>query len=962
MAVFTAPPLVGRDRELTLLRDLLAAAIAGRGGLALIGGEAGIGKTALAESLCREAEKRGALVLIGRCYDRSETPPYGPFLELLRGYQPADGLPPAPFSQWRGTGDAASRAALYEQILGFFRAVASRRPLLLLLEDLHWADDASLDLLRVLARALSAWPVLVLATYRADELTRRHPLYALLPLLERESPVTRLSPRPLNGEAIAALVRARYPLADGDAERLVVYLDQRSEGNPLFVAQLLRALEERDILRRDGRGWQLGNVGNLGVPVSLMQVIETRLARLDEGTRDLLGVAAVVGQETALRLWAAAAGLGEDAVIAAAEAASATGLVEMDGDGARARFMHALIRECVYEGISPPRRRALHRRVAEVLAAVPAADPDAVAYHFEWAGDVRAIGWLMQAGERARRSYAYGTSVDRLDRAVVLADAAGPGDGEERIWLLVRLGLALRFIDRERGVALHEQAAAMAARGDNPALAAACRFHLGHTRVYGPDLRRGIAEMEVGVAALARLLPVDAAPVMDTTGTTLDQAKAGLVLYLALVGRFGEALALAGDAVSDGVSTGVSFLGAMYAHAADGRPARALAAFEGATAMDRAIHGFRQLAIDCTFALTVVGLTYFSTDGATLERIAEQGVRAWERARDAEKQVQPAAMGRLPLLFVTGRWDEIAAMGPALDTSNSSFEALIVNVLAPFARERGETAVAERYVGEILPQGPATEPGGALFFVAQQMQRLAAALTLDAGDLETARLWLEAHDRWLDWSGATLNRAEGALLWARYDRQIGDTAGAYRRAERALAHASDPRQPLALLAAHRLLGELDTDMGRYQEAGAHLHAALSLAEACAAPYERALTLLALATLRAATGDMDAARTLCIEARTICASLGARPALAHVENLLATLQDRAAPALAYPAGLSAREVEVLCHLAAGMTNRAIAAALSLSEHTVRAHLRHIFAKTDCNNRAAAAAFALRHGLA
>ncbi|MCA1669068.1 MAG: helix-turn-helix transcriptional regulator [Thermomicrobia bacterium] len=597
-----------------------------------------------------------------------------------------------------------------------------------------------------------------------------------------------------------------------------------------------------------------------------------------------------------------------------------------------------------------------------MLAAIPAADPDAVAYHFDRAGDMRAIIWLMQAGERARRSYAYGASVDRLERAFALEKAAGKGDDEGHIWLLVRLGLALRFIDRERGVVLHEQAAAMAALGVNPALAAACRFHLGHTRVYGPDLRRGIAEMEAGIAALARLPPADAAPVMGATGTTLDQAKAGLVLYLALVGRFGEALALAGDAVAAGVSTGVSLLGAMYAHAAHGRPDRAIAAFEGAAAMDRAIRGFRQLAIDCTFALTVVGLTYFASDGATLERIAEQGVRAWERARDAEKQVQPAAMGRLPLLFVTGRWDEIAAMGPALDTSNSSFEALIVNVLAPFARMRGDAAVAERHVREILPQGPATEPGGALFFVAQQMQRLAAALALDTGDPEMARRWLDAHDRWLDWSGAALNRAEAALLWARYHRQTDDPAGAYLHTERALVHASDPRQPLALLAAHRTLGELDTDTGRYQEADAQLRAALALAEACVAPYERALTLLAFAALRAATGDTDAARTLSMEARAICVSLGARPTLAHVENLLATLDDRSAAAPAYPAGLSAREVEVLRHLAAGRTNGAIAAALSLSEHTVRAHLRHIFAKTDCDNRAAAAAFALRHGLA
>jgi len=421
MAASTAPPLVGRDRELDTLRERFAATLTGQGGLALIGGEAGIGKTALAEVLCHEATMRGAIVLIGRCYDRSETPPYGPFLELLRGYRREDGMPPAPFSHWRGTGDAQSHEALHATILDFFRDVAASHPLVLLLEDLHWADDASLDLLRVLARSLPAWPVLVLATYRADELTRRHSLYALLPLLERESPVARLSPRPLNGEAIAALVRARYPLADGDAERLVTYLNQRSEGNPLFVAQLLRALEDQDTLRPVGPGWQLGDVGNAGIPMSLMQIIDARLARLDEATRELLGVAAVIGQKVPLRLWAAAAGTGEDAVIAAAEAASATGLVEVSGDGAQARFVHALIRESVYEGIFAPRRRVLHRRVAEVLAMVPAADPDAVAYHFERAGDARAIGWLMQAGERARRSYAYGASVDRLERALTLA-------------------------------------------------------------------------------------------------------------------------------------------------------------------------------------------------------------------------------------------------------------------------------------------------------------------------------------------------------------------------------------------------------------------------------------------------------------------------------------------------------------------------------------------------------------
>ena len=316
IAPFVDPPraLVGRDRELAMLRAALDAALAGHGGLVLIGGEAGIGKTVLAEVALDEARAAGALVLVGRCYDLAETPPYGPFLDLLRGYVPADDLPPAPFSSWRGTDPAGSQAAFYDHVLAFFRAVAARRPLALLLDDLQWADGASLDLLRVLARALPAWPMLVLATYRADELDRRHPLAALLPLLERESPATHLALHPLGGAAIAALVGARYPLPAADAKRLSAYLAARSEGNALFVAQLLRALEERGILRRDGPGWTLGDVGDLGLPVPLRRVIETRLARLDEATRALLEVAAVLGQAVPLRLWAGAAGVGKTAL------------------------------------------------------------------------------------------------------------------------------------------------------------------------------------------------------------------------------------------------------------------------------------------------------------------------------------------------------------------------------------------------------------------------------------------------------------------------------------------------------------------------------------------------------------------------------------------------------------------------------------------------------------------------
>jgi predicted ATPase len=172
------PPLVGRDRELALLRQQLAAAIGGQGSLVLIGGEAGIGKSALAEALCREAEALDALVLVGRCYDLTETPPYGPWVELFRRYRRNEGMLalPAPFSRRGSLGEVVSQEALFQQVLDFFIALAGQRPLVLLLEDIHWADPASLDLLRFAARNLTDCRLLLLATYRSDEVPRDHPL------------------------------------------------------------------------------------------------------------------------------------------------------------------------------------------------------------------------------------------------------------------------------------------------------------------------------------------------------------------------------------------------------------------------------------------------------------------------------------------------------------------------------------------------------------------------------------------------------------------------------------------------------------------------------------------------------------------------------------------------------------------------------------------------------------------
>jgi ATP/maltotriose-dependent transcriptional regulator MalT len=246
-----------------------------------------------------------------------------------------------------------------------------------------------------------------------------------------------------------------------------------------------------------------------------------------------------------------------------------------------------------------------------------------------------------------------------------------------------------------------------------------------------------------------------------------------------------------------------------------------------------------------------------------------------------------------------------------------------------------------------------------------QFQLFAARLALDAGDLDSARGWLDLHRRWLDFMEATLGRVEGEVLEAEWHRAAGEADRALDHAERALAHATTPRQPLALLAAHRILGILATDAGRTSDAEHHFAEALALADACRAPYERALTLLARADLAVAQGDRTTATELLDEVRAICTPMDARRALDHAERIAASLPlDGAAGGarMAYPAGLTAREVEVLRLVATGLSNREIADRLFLSPRTVKAHVANIFAKLGVHTRAAATESARQHRIA
>ena len=229
--------------------------LAGHGSLVLVSGEAGIGKTTLFEWLAREAEAEGCLVLKGGCYDLTTTPPYGPWRELSRS-QPSSGvetLIPS-FDADRTTPDAlANRQELVDLMLTSLAGIAAEQPLTIILEDLHWSDAASLDLLRVVARRLKDLSILLVATYRSDELTRRHPMYQILPMLIRESSSRRIELRPLSAAATSSMIARRYCARSWEphsVSRLVVFAGR---GQPLLPRRASARVGEPPA--PSGTGW-----------------------------------------------------------------------------------------------------------------------------------------------------------------------------------------------------------------------------------------------------------------------------------------------------------------------------------------------------------------------------------------------------------------------------------------------------------------------------------------------------------------------------------------------------------------------------------------------------------------------------------------------------------------------------------------------------------------------------------
>jgi DNA-binding CsgD family transcriptional regulator/tetratricopeptide (TPR) repeat protein len=957
----SSPVLVGRADELKWLSAALAEARDGRPAVALVAGEAGVGKTRLVEELIREAGDSGARVLVGGCVELGgEGFPFAPVVDALRTLV-AD-LPPQQLDEVLGSArddlsrllpelsTAAARpesagefgrSRMFELLLAVFTRVAADRPLVLVIEDLHWADRSTLDLVVFFARSLRNTPVLLVLSYRSDEVDRRHPLRPVLALLERMRQVVRVQldrfDRPAVAEQLAGILGHE---ADGP---LVTEVFTWSEGNPFLVEEVLELREK-------------GSMAS-----SLSNVLLDRVERLSDSGRRVVRVAAAGGHRVQHLLVAEVADMPEDELAAGLREAVENHVMTVDHNGRGYAFRHVLTREAVYDDMLPGELVPLHRAYAAALSANPslaAGFPAAgEAYHWFAAHDLpRALPAAVLAARQAASAFAFSEAEQHARRALEIWPTIPEPEQQAAITHVELLELASLATsaagDDSRADAYLEQALEEIDRGAAPATAAVLmarramlQFQAGRADPL-PQLQAALAllpegeptrERAVVLAALARC-------VMLTTPT----AEADGVGPQAVAAARAAGCEREEASSLTSLGTSLTYRGEIEAGISSLREALAIARRIGD--VEEASRAY----INLSDSLAAVG----RHEEALATSV--EGLTFSERAGLARSRGAFQAGNLADSLIRLGRWaearercDETLMLDP-VGLAGANLHCALAELAAFQGRPsefQAELATVRRVAG--------TDAGEQY---EMPLAYVEAVVARDAGDLETAATLV---DRSLS--------GDEAVEFPRYGWPL-----AWLRARLARERGLLP-PPLSALgslavaapadAAYRAMVEAEAADG---EDGVRAWGfAVERWRLAGEPFPLAQSLLRLGVGLVEAQDRDAAADALAEAGTIGARLGAAPLVAEVESLArrARLPRRTASAGAgagpeldarLPA-LTHREVDVLRLVAEGQSNSQIAAALYISPKTVSVHVTNVLAKLGVANRREAAAVAYRAGL-
>jgi DNA-binding CsgD family transcriptional regulator len=957
---------VGRLRELERLEAALAAAREGAGSTVLVAGEAGIGKTRLTSELADRARSQGATVATGHCIDLLGLGlPYLPLVEALRelSKSPAlddlratlDELPQ--LIPELGVGTRHARGAtpdaqlrLFEETVTVLERLAADAPLLLVLEDLHWADTSTLDLVAFLARAIEQRRIVIVATYRSDALGTDDPRQRLVGELLRSRTADRLELEPLGRDDLEALLAA---LADETLEsQVTAAILARSEGNPFFAGELLAAATR----------------GDERLPGDLRDVLLQRVARVDRSARSVLRVAAAAGREVPYELLSAVIPMPEPELVEALRQAVDHDVLQPDQAAGTFRFRHALLAEAVYATVLPGEREQLHGRLASALSESPALAAGALwselAQHWAAAGrPVEALAASVQAARDAEAVSGLAEALSHLERALQLWEAVPNAEQvvELELWSLLAWAAELTHLTGHPSRAAELARRAIELAGAAADLAAAARLHerLGTYVTATGDL-------ESAVVACAR-----AVELVPAQPPSADRARA--------LAALGTALMLSW------------------------RHAESRAACEDAIAVTEAV-GDDSVAIRARGALGI-DLCYLGESGRAVEVLLD----ARQRAEDCGTHLDKlrTAVQLADVLCLTGRFQEAErvaldelANARRLGLEHSRGIALAANAVQALL-EQGEWDRAEALLDDALPIG------GSYFPLYENVLR--AQLALGRGDVtrrhleacvsrarspETAAWYLSLVAELAVWEGrpeaadavddalsaaASFQRPRLYALGVRAEvervqlaavrRDTVAVDGARERARLLVRDARRAAREAAAVtpdaAAWLRVAEAEHGRAEGRPRAEAWQAAVAVWDELGRPQLAAYCRWRQAeALVAAGASRVEAAAPAREAHRVARWLGAR----LLQRELELLAERARLDLtgrepddgrrAEGLGLTAREDEVLQLVARGYTNREIAEELTISIKTASVHVSNILRKLSVSNRLEAAAIAHR----
>jgi DNA-binding CsgD family transcriptional regulator len=988
MATLTGGEFVGRQREMGKLKGVLEDALSGQGQLLMLVGEPGIGKTRTAQELAAYAEARGAQVLWGWCYEEEGAPPYWPWLQPIRAYIQRRDPEQLRSEMGPGAADIAevisevrdklpnlepppalppeqARFRLFDSITTFLRNAAQSQPLMLVLDDLHWADKPSLLLLQFLARQLGESHLLVVGCYRDLELSQQHPLPEALAQLSRLSVFQRELLLGISQEDSGQFIEMTAGIQP--SPKLVETIYAHTEGNPFFLKEITRLLSERGELRAA----EIGGPEGIRIPEGVREVIGQRLNRLSKFCHQMLTIASVIGREFDFRLLHTLSDEVTDEQLLGVfdEALAARLIEELPGGRERYRFSHTLIQQTLAAELSTSRRVRWHARIGEALEELYGGDAEAhapeLAYHFAKAQPVlgieKLVSYSLLTGERSLAAYAWEEALAHFERGLGAMGTALEGtlparDANEAA-LLFGLGRARAATTQRyqlqspvdllnRSFAYYEKA------GDVAQAVAVAEYPLPTA----PLSRTGAA---LFILQALNLVPSDspaAGRLLSSYGAELgrvenDHANAQDMFSKALtIARREqdsalEARILAESAIVDlyhlhlGEAVEKAKQALELAHSLD-EPRAALFAHEVAARalarMGEAVPALQHASADLELAEKLRDRDRLVL-ALWLNATVYRQLGDWQRARSLIDRGLGSAPQDLTLLgdralleYEVGNFSQgqacleqaLEIIHPIVASRPSSQYSLPAQIIPRVARITGALDRLEvaATAAETMLSSPLANPLFALY--AQASLGLLAVLQNDAAAAATQYEALQS-------------------------RQL---------------------PMFSMICCDHLLGLLAQTMGRLNQAVGHFENAINfcnkggyrpeLAWTC---YDYAEALLVGADLKPAPTGLDKAMSLLDEALSISQELGMRPLMERAVALQERVRSQPPKAPAYPGGLTEREVEVLRLIAAGQSNREIAEELTISLKTVARHISNIFAKTSAANRTEAVAYAARHKL-